>query len=1015
MRFRPVFAAALLAALLALPCSVRGQEAADGAIRGTVLDRQFGVPLAGARVTVIERSESRTTGPDGTFLFERVPPGVYTLQGGKPGFERRLVSGVVVVAGRLAEVQIEVSAEVFEMDEMVVTGEDVLAGTEIALLDVRAEAVTVQDAISQDFLSRAGVGDAAGALNLVVGTTVVEGKYASVRGLSDRYTGTTLNGVRIPSADPRKRAVPMDLFPTGTIESVTVTKTFTPDLQGDFSGGGVDVKTRSIPEGRIASVSMSGEHNSLATGEDSFLTYAGGGVDPTGFDRGKRNLPAPAQSPPVASPASVTYPRPPADILERIAIAEAYDRLTRSFSSVMGVRRDAPGANHGFSLLWGNRWDTPRGVFGAVTALSYSRKFDFYRNAENNRAEVQFDPDTGEVNFTLPRRDDSRGLDELLIGALANGVWKIDEDHELSLRFIGNQSAEDEARFQTEDRGILLQNQSLRYTERSLASIQGHGTHKVGTVGLDWLAAWNLTRQNEPDVRFFRNNFDEAAGTAFFEIGSVPDSLKTRRIFRGIRETGDQAALNVSVPFTQWTESEGKVKAGLFLERTDRAYDQRSFYYSFQFSVPGSNTQAQENNLFTSGRIETPGGLWSDFFLSPERIGLSPNTCPPERTAFQDRTCAQPNQLLWYAQRLNADVEYDGAQAVDAAYAMAEVPLSPRVNLVGGARWERTDIRIVPFNERFGRVAVVVLSEDGDERFIDPNVPQEEAVARVEDSALLPSLSAIWEIVPRMKLRGTWSRTLARPTYRELAPVATEEFLQGDSYFGNPDLVISTVTNWDLRWEWLKESGDVLAVSAFAKRIDDPIELISFNTAGGSYIQPVNYERGRIRGGELEARFSLGRFASWLEGLAFGANYSLIDSEVDVPEAERRSLATFGLDQDTRRLQGQPSYVFNLNATWDLERTGTSIGIFYNRVGETLLTGASVGQDGGVPDVLELPVGVVDVSVSQAFHGVKLTLRGRNLTAPERRTVYRIPDGEERTKTRRESARLVAISASYKW
>jgi len=92
---------------------------------------------------------------------------------------------------------------------------------------------------------------------LRAGTSIAEGKYATVRGLSDRYTGTTLNGVRVPSADPRRRAVQMDLFPTGTVDSITVTKTFMPNLSGDFTGGGVDIKTKGIPEGPVLGVTLS--------------------------------------------------------------------------------------------------------------------------------------------------------------------------------------------------------------------------------------------------------------------------------------------------------------------------------------------------------------------------------------------------------------------------------------------------------------------------------------------------------------------------------------------------------------------------------------------------------------------------------------------------------------------------------------------------------------------------------------------------------------------------------------
>ena len=220
------------------------QEAGGGALRGTVLDAEFQVPLAQVRVTVVEALLTTETSEAGTFVFESVPPGVYTLALAKSGYDRLTRPDVLVTSGNLTDLRVEMVAEVFEMEEMVVTGTNLLAGTEFEALELRAESVSLQDAISSELNFKAGVSDFSGALRLVVGASVVEGKYATVRGLSDRYTGTTLNGITVPSADPRKRAVQIDLFPSGSLDGVTVTKTFTPDLQGDFSGGGVDIVSK---------------------------------------------------------------------------------------------------------------------------------------------------------------------------------------------------------------------------------------------------------------------------------------------------------------------------------------------------------------------------------------------------------------------------------------------------------------------------------------------------------------------------------------------------------------------------------------------------------------------------------------------------------------------------------------------------------------------------------------------------------------------------------------------------
>ena len=156
------------------------------------------MPLPRARVTLVEALLATATNADGQFLFERVPPGTYTLSVTKDGYERQIVTNVVVAPGQIAEVKVDLISEVVDMEELVVKGEDLLGNTEIGLLEVRAESATVQDAISSELIGKAGASDAAGALKLVVGATVSEGKYATVRGLSDRYTGTTLER-RAPS------------------------------------------------------------------------------------------------------------------------------------------------------------------------------------------------------------------------------------------------------------------------------------------------------------------------------------------------------------------------------------------------------------------------------------------------------------------------------------------------------------------------------------------------------------------------------------------------------------------------------------------------------------------------------------------------------------------------------------------------------------------------------------------------------------------------------------------------
>lgn len=1014
-------AAALIAALvLLLPApAVRAQPVKTGGIRGSVFDADFDVPLAGVRVQVAGRDLAVTTSDEGNFLIEGLPAGSYTLVFSKDGYQRQVISGAVVSPGRLSELQINLSIEIVEMDELVVTGEDLLSNTEFALLDIRASAVTLQDAVSAELFKKADASDVASAVKLVVGASVVDGKYATVRGLSDRYTGTTLNGIRVPSADPRKRAVQLDVFPTGTVDNITVTKAFTPDMQGDFTGGGVDVQTKSIPEGYLLSTSVSVEYDALATGNGEFLTYRGGGVDPTGFGGSNRSVPDFQQVVLNKSFSAIRYrPRVREEDLEA---AIAYDKLTRLFTPVMGTTRKTAPANGSFSLVSGNRYSIgPRGKLGLLGALSYSHKYHYYDGGINNKVGVS---GSDGIMTLLRPRSDSRGRDELLIGGLGTVVYQPNENHEFALRLVGNQSANDEARFQVSDDGssptqvTVIQNQSLRYTERTVASLQLQGKHEFDQwplgrgLHVDWSLASNLTRQKEPDVRFFRNQFfyftEQGFGVAQFRTSGISPSQSTRRIFRDIEETGTVYAANAKLPFRLFGEEDATIKAGFYLENDDRTYEQDSFYYDFPGRQCCRNPERTENRKRFNWITEDPAGLWTDVFLDPDRIGLASNVDSPH---------VADNQLLWTIIPLNQDVDYSGSQKISAFYLMGELPLLKSLDLVAGTRWESTKLSVIPVRPD-GRVEIIEVRPDSGDRGI-VEVDQKEGIADIADDAALPSVGLIWEVMEGMKVRASWSRTLARPTFRELAPVATEEFLFGDEFVGNPQLEISKITNWDLRWEWFRRQGEVLALSVFTKDISKPIEYLNFGAAGRSFTQPVNFQTGSITGVEAEVRMPMDIIGERFENLTVGANYTWLDSQVDIPSFEQEALAAFSLDESARPLLGQPAFIANLNVTYEDEDAGLSVSAFYNKVGELLRAGAAVGdvETGGVPDALEGAFSSLNVKLSQKLSNrTTVSFSGKNLLADDKRVVYRTPDGTEVIKTLAPTARLYKIALRWSW
>ena len=254
-----------------------------GSIRGVVRDREFDKPVPGATVSIAETKQQATTVDEGNYVISDVAPGTYTVVISKDGYSREVRANVLVSAGQMTDVSASLSGDLVQMDKFEVQDEPE-KGTQQAVLKLRMEKPQLVDAVSSKQMKMAGASDATDALKLVSGATVQDGKYATIRGLPDRYVSSQMNGVRLPTADADKRAVELDQFSSKMIESLEVHKTFTPDQQGDASGGAVNVILKGIPEETMFSFNIDYKMNTQVTGAKNFLSYPGGGVGCFGKD-----------------------------------------------------------------------------------------------------------------------------------------------------------------------------------------------------------------------------------------------------------------------------------------------------------------------------------------------------------------------------------------------------------------------------------------------------------------------------------------------------------------------------------------------------------------------------------------------------------------------------------------------------------------------------------------------------------------------------------------------------------
>ncbi len=943
-----------------------------GAIRGVVYDKDFGVPLPGAQVAAVEADQKVTTSDQGNFVFSQVPPGKYTLVFSKEGYVRQVVADVVVSAGKLTDVDISLSGEFTEMDEFVV--QDILgeAGTEAQLIGIRLDSPALMDSISADLMSRAGASDAGAALKLIPGASLQDGKFAVIRGLPDRYVSSQMNGIRLPSADEDKRAVELDQFPAAVLESIRVTKTFTPDQQGDASGGAVDVRLRGIPDEAIFQLKGQLSYNSQVTGNDDFLTYEGGGVSGLGNDDGDRDI--------------------------------QFESLGGNWDGAVGTTEgDAP-IDYKLGLDAGGKYDLGDGVkFGAFTSLFYERDSSFYDDGIDDSYWVpapggELSPEFGQGtpkkgSFLTSLFDVTQGSESVQWGGL--GTLGLEtENHSIRLTGLYTHIAEDTATLAIDTRGKehffpgydpddpmdpgnasrgaapYLRLETLEYTERTTGTLQLHGDHKLPGDGfdfagldfrapeIDWAAALSFADLDQPDKRqfgaewlapsFIGPSIDPAVWIPYkpddnFTIGNL------QRIWKTIEEDSQQFFVNLKFPFEQWSGDEGYFKTGVFNDEVDRKFDQETF-----------------SNF---------GDVGPDFFGDFDE---------PWSGVFDDEDHAIRESFF--------DVDYDGRQEISALYGMIDLPLAAPLNLIGGARFESTEIEIVNFPEE---LATWLPPDEDSQADLEPG----DADVAFDQDDVLPSIGLIYEAGGGVTLRGSYGETVARQTFKELTPILQQEYLGGPVFVGNPDLQMSALKNYDLRLDYVPYDGGLVSASWFSKDIEDPIEYVQRLTTF-SFTTPQNYPEGELSGIEVELRQQLERFWDGLEGLALGANATFIESEVEVPTDEAGHFELLGFPMSSRDMTNAPEYLYNVYLTLDLEDTGTQFAIFYTVQGDTLVAGAGALGNTFVPNVYAEEYGTLNMSLSQVISKHwKLQLQGKNLTNPEIEEVYRMDSSGDQTKT----------------
>ena len=943
----------------------RATAPGTGTIRGTILNAESHQPIAGARLRVTDSGLEAETGSDGRYALEEVPVGRHEVTAEAEGFAIRN-STVEVQEDRSSDLDFVLAPpEPERPEEIVVQAPRPTIGDRTTMI-IRKTAAGGTVAIDTNTMKKRTESDAAQAAGKLTGVQTVDGKYVYVRGLGDRYSQTLLNGSNLPSPEPDKRVIPLDLFPVNLLDSISIAKTYSPDMPGEFAGGSVLLKTKDIPEEDFMVGSLETKYR-YETSLRDFKTYHGGNLDMFGYDDGTRKLPGEVPNAHVSQGANGLTPEDVQDI-------------GRSFPDIWEPDTATAPLDTKLALAGGKRYGQPgASSLGIIGALNWGNKYQTILD-ETRRIVNKPGKDLVVVNdFTLDswtHQSDVSGILSL--------TWEINEGQKVGWRNLYSHSASDEVRTQSGIDSNLSRPtffNRLRWVDRGLFTTQPFGEHLMGAdTLLEWRASYSLSQRDEPDNRQVQY-WQVASPTDPFEVKT--DS--PRRNFFELDENIYNLEADYSIPWHPFgipdrnplsKVPEQKIKFGPSFLYRDRSFDSRRFSFGSRVSDPVDDH-----------------GRPIDLTGSADDVLKDPNI--------------NPNGFVMDEQTQSSD-NYDATQAIIAGYGLVDVRFHEDWRIQAGARVENSDQELQT-TDRFP---------------LDAQHPAVLPKTKLESTDVMPAMNLIWEfyksppinapVDPRHPEKGTgWgdfqlrlgaSQTVSRPEFRELAQFNYTDVEGGYNVIGNPELKRAKITNADASVEWFPTPNDILTLGVFYKYFDQPIETVQTPASSTFFTTWMNADSAQLVGGEVEARKSLGfldpgspppvkkepapaggpeskeRAAKpkadiSLNDFSVIANFAYIDSETRIPAEGTVNNLKIIQTNNRRPLQGQAKYLFNAGFLFDSERMGMSAGIFTSTFGNRL---SAVGVS-GVPDEYEQPRWDLNAKFSKTFGRWVLTVTGENL------------------------------------
>lgn len=876
-------------------------NAQTGIVRGKVIDEEAGETLIGVAVEVIGLGTGTITDFDGDFELA-LEPGTYSLNFTYLGYADVKVTNIEVSGGEVNVLDnIFMSEESEALQEVVVTAA-AIKSSEAGVMMLKRKATNLVDGLSAASFRKIGDGNAAAAVKRITGVSIEGGKYVYVRGLGDRYTSVTLNEVAIPGLDPDRNSLQLDIFPTNIIGNVTVVKSASAEYQADFTGGLVNIETKEFPEEKVFDISLGFGINPNMHFNNSYLTYRGGATDFLGFDDGTRALPTGAESPNIPTPIS-------GNTMDEV------NRFINGFSPTLGVIEQTSNLNFDLGVSLGNQKMLKNGKkIGYILSGTYKKDQVHYDQVVYSEFQRLVDPTVYEFRYATIQNG-VLSKNNVLLGGLGGVTYK-GQYAKYKLSVLHLQNGESSAGYFDIDNdgqavgqsGYIAYSNNLEYNQRSLTNLLINGQHNSsdGSWNVDWRLSPTISKMTDPDIR--RTAFTVESGKVNFSAGAGGNPT---RIWRYLDEVNLSGKVDLTKKFVAFNQ-DAKLKFGGSYTFKERDYNILSFdvqFFGNQGNYAGNPNQVlQPQNIYPLGSIYYQSG------------NNDPN----------------PNQ-------------YNSTVSNIAGYLSGEFILFNKLKTIAGIRAEKYVQRHTGRDVEFANFGT-------GNNLVDDKV--------LDALDWFPSANFILPITEDKNLRLSYSKTIARPSFKELSfaqiidPITNRIFNGALFKYGDWDgnLTETRINNLDFRWEYFMSENQLISISAFYKSFDNPIELVRIpEQQTSTEFQPRNVGNGQLIGVEMEFIKSLNFLSESLSNYRLIGNFSYIQSEIDMTDREFNARKNYERVGETitqkRAMAGQAPYLINVGLSYDNADKNLDASLYYNVKGRTL---AIVGV-GLYPDVYAAP------------------------------------------------------------